>query len=123
MNVLAEWSAECERSARKRASERDVLLPEKIEYFGNSSGSSSKGKPKFLPIAERQIKFQRGSAADSLYRYLVWRGEDDFTTGYTLGLWPEGLPLTDARSALELFATEILPWLQALGSPIEARTS
>ncbi len=43
--------------------------------------------------------------------------------GYTLGLWPEGLPLTAALSALELFAAELLPWLHALGSPIEARTS
>ena len=33
---------------------------------GNSSGSSTKGKPKFLPISERQIAFQRGSA---------WRGK------------------------------------------------
>lgn len=71
-----------------RAGESGLLLPEKIDYFGNSSGSSTKGKPKFLPISERQIAFQRGSAADSLYRYLAWRGDDDFTGGYTLGLFP-----------------------------------
>lgn len=73
---------------RMRAGERNILVPEPVRYFGNSSGSSSKGKQKFLPLSEREIKLQRGSAADSLYRYLAWRGEDDFTSGYTLALTP-----------------------------------
>ena len=42
--------------------------------------------------------------------------------GYTLGLWPEGLPLADALTALELFAAELLPWLHALPAPAAART-
>jgi len=73
---------------RMRRGERDVLVPDLVQYFGNSSGSSTKGRQKFLPISEQQIKYQRGSAADSLYRYLAWRGERDFTTGFTLGLFP-----------------------------------
>ena len=40
---------------RMRAGERNVLVPEFVRYFGNSSGSSNPGKPKFLPITERQI--------------------------------------------------------------------
>jgi len=71
-----------------RSGEKGLLVPERIQFFGNSSGSSTQGKPKFLPISERQITFQRGSAADALYRYLAWRGDDDFTGGYTLGLFP-----------------------------------
>jgi len=73
---------------RMRQGERGLLVPELIRYFGNSSGSSTQGRSKFLPISERQIRAQRGSARDALYRYLVWRGEDDFTAGFTLGLLP-----------------------------------
>jgi hypothetical protein len=47
---------------RMRGGEANLLVPETIRYFGNSSGSSNKGKSKFLPIGERQIKYQRGSA-------------------------------------------------------------
>ena len=43
--------------------------------------------------------------------------------GYTLGLWAEGLPVAGALTALELFAAELLPWIQALPVLAEARTS
>jgi alkanesulfonate monooxygenase SsuD/methylene tetrahydromethanopterin reductase-like flavin-dependent oxidoreductase (luciferase family) len=33
--------------------------------------------------------------------------------GYTLGLWPEGMPFEDGMTALELFAREVLPAVQA----------
>lgn len=101
---------------RMRKGERDVLVPELIKYFGNSSGSSSKGKAKFLPISERQIKYQRGSAADSLYRYLAWRGEDDFTSGYTLGLFP---PTTMKKDGPTFVTTN--PSLQSIKMPLFAK--
>ncbi|MDQ3031737.1 MAG: GH3 auxin-responsive promoter family protein [Myxococcota bacterium] len=95
-----------------RTGESGILVSEKIKYFGNSSGSSSKGKSKFLPISERQIAFQRGSAADSLYRYLVWRGDDDFTGGYTLGLFP---PTTMRKEGPVFITTN--PSLQSIKMP------
>ncbi|HJL16034.1 MAG TPA: GH3 auxin-responsive promoter family protein [Sandaracinaceae bacterium LLY-WYZ-13_1] len=101
---------------RMRAGERNVLVPELIKYFGNSSGSSNKGKQKFLPISDRQVKFQRGSAADALYRYLVWRGERDFTSGFTLGLFP---PTTMKRSGPTWVTTN--PSLQSIKMPAFAK--
>jgi hypothetical protein len=95
-----------------RTGESGLLVPERIQYFGNSSGSSTKGKPKFLPISERQIAFQRGSAADALYRYLAWRGEDDFTGGFTLGLFP---PTTMRKEGPVFITTN--PSLQSIRMP------
>ena len=34
--------------------------------------------------------------------------------GYTLGLWPEGMPFGDAMTTLELFGTEVLPAIQRM---------
>lgn len=73
---------------RMRRGEKNILIPEFVEHFGNSSGSSTQGKPKFLPIADRQIKQQSGSGVDGLFRYLVHAGDADFTSGFTLGLFP-----------------------------------
>lgn len=101
---------------RMRAGEPNVLVPELIRYYGNSSGSSNKGKSKFLPISDRQIKFQRGSAADSLYRYLVVRGENDFTGGYTLGLFP---PTTMKKDGPTWVTTN--PSLQSIKMPAFAK--
>jgi hypothetical protein len=95
-----------------RTGESGLLVPERIQYFGNSSGSSTKGKPKFLPISERQITFQRGSAADALYRYLAWRNEDDFTGGFTLGLFP---PTTMRKEGPVFITTN--PSLQSIRMP------
>ncbi len=97
---------------RMRAGESNLVVAEPIKYFGNSSGSSTKGKAKFLPISERQIKFQRGSAADALYRYLVHRGENDFTGGYTLGLFP---PTTMKKDGPTWITTN--PSLQSIKMP------
>ncbi|MGE3636204.1 MAG: GH3 auxin-responsive promoter family protein, partial [Sandaracinaceae bacterium] len=101
---------------RMRKGERNVLVPETIQYFGNSSGSSTKGKPKFLPISERQIRFQRGSAADSLYRYLAFKGERDFTTGFTLGLFP---PTVMKKDGPTWVTTN--PSLQSIRMPLFAK--
>jgi hypothetical protein len=73
---------------RMRRGESNLIVAERIKYFGNSSGSSTKGKPKFLPVSERQIKFQQGSASDALMRYLDHTGDDSFTHGFVLGLFP-----------------------------------
>ncbi len=73
---------------RMRRGERGVVVPEQVRYFGNSSGSSTHGRSKFLPITERQIAFQRRAGADTLMRYLVAAGDDSFLSGFTLGLFP-----------------------------------
>ncbi len=73
---------------RMRKGEKGILVPEFVRYFGNSSGSSVQGKPKFLPITERQIAHQKRAGADSLMRYLAWAKEDQFLSGFTLGLFP-----------------------------------
>src|SRR5262249_43964655 len=73
---------------RMRRGETNILIPEPVKYFGNSSGSSTQGKPKFLPIAERQIKHQTGSGLDALFRYVAYRGDHEFLSGFTLGLFP-----------------------------------
>ena len=73
---------------RMRAGHPDVLVPGFVRYFGNSSGSSNHGRPKFLPISERQIRFQRRAGSDALMRYLSWSGDDEILCGFTLGLFP-----------------------------------
>jgi GH3 auxin-responsive promoter len=91
---------------RMRAGERNVLVPEPVRYFGNSSGSSNQGKPKFLPITDRQIRFQQRAGADTLMRYLAWSGDHGLFSGYTLGLFPpttmrkEGEALVTSNPAL-----------------------
>jgi len=73
---------------RMRKGEKNLLVPEFVRYYGNSSGSSQHGRSKFLPITERQIAHQRSAGADTLMRYLAWSGDDSFAQGYTLGLFP-----------------------------------
>jgi hypothetical protein len=97
---------------RMRRGETNVLVPELIEYFGNSSGSSTQGKPKFLPIGARQIKQQSGSGLDGLLRHLAHRGDADFTSGFTLGLFP---PIT-MRKEGPVFITSN-PALMAVKKP------
>ena len=99
-----------------RTGERGILVPELIKYFGNSSGSSTKGKPKFLPISDAQVAFQRGSASDAMFRYLVWRGETDYTSGFTLGLFP---PTTMRKEGPVYITTN--PSLQSINMPAFTR--
>jgi hypothetical protein len=73
---------------RMRAGEKNLLVPEFVRYFGNSSGSSNHGKPKFLPIADRQIRFQQAAGRDTVMRYLHASGDDGMFAGFTLGLFP-----------------------------------
>jgi hypothetical protein len=91
---------------RMRAGAANLLVPEFIRYFGNSSGSSTQGRPKFLPISDRQIRWQQRAGADALMRYLRWSGDDGLLTGFTLGLFPpttmrsEGPVLVTSNPAL-----------------------
>lgn len=73
---------------RMRKGERNLIVPEFVRHFGNSSGSSNRGKPKFLPISKTQIGLQRRAGSDALMRYLAWSGDTSFSSGYTLGLFP-----------------------------------
>jgi hypothetical protein len=73
---------------RMRSGQRGVLVPERVRYFGNSSGSSNNGKSKFLPITERQVRLQQRAGADTLMRYLHWSGDAELLCGFTLGLFP-----------------------------------
>jgi hypothetical protein len=73
---------------RMLAGERNLLVPELVRYYGNSSGSSNHGRSKFLPITDRQIRLQQAAGTDAVMRYLRWSGSDDFFCGFTLGLFP-----------------------------------
>jgi hypothetical protein len=74
---------------RMRRGERGLLVPEFVKYYGNSSGSSNHGKSKFLPITDRQIRFQQRAGTDVVMRYLNWSGDEGlFGGGFTLGLFP-----------------------------------
>ena len=91
---------------RMRNGESNLLVPEFVKHFGNSSGSSSGGKSKFLPISTRQIAEQRRAGADALMRYLAWARDTQFPRGFTLGLFPpttmrsEGAVLITSNPAL-----------------------
>jgi hypothetical protein len=91
---------------RMRAGERNLLVPEAVRYFGNSSGSSNHGRPKFLPITDRQIRFQQRAGADALMRYVRFSHDDELLCGFTLGLFPpttmkrEGATLVTSNPAL-----------------------
>lgn len=73
---------------RMRKGERNLIVPEFVRYFGNSSGSSNQGRSKFLPITERQIRLQQRAGADAVLRYVRWSGNDQLFRGFTLGLFP-----------------------------------
>jgi hypothetical protein len=73
---------------RMRAGAKNLLVPEFVRYFGNSSGSSNHGKSKFLPITDRQIRHQQAAGRDTVMRYLDWSGDEGMFAGFTLGLFP-----------------------------------
>ena len=92
---------------RMRRGERGLLVPEFVKYYGNSSGSSNHGKSKFLPITDRQIRFQQRAGTDVVMRYLATSGDEGlFGGGFTLGLFPpttmkkEGPVLVTSNPAL-----------------------
>jgi len=91
---------------RMKKGERNLLVPELVRYFGNSSGSSKQGRSKFLPVTEKQILLQKRGAQDALHRFLIHKGRDDFMDGFTLGLFPstkmkqEGSVLVSSNPAI-----------------------
>ena len=68
--------------------ERDVLVNGFVKYFGNSSGTSTGGKQKFLPISDAQIALQKKASTDLVFRYLVAKNDRDFTNGFSIGVFP-----------------------------------
>lgn len=101
---------------RMREGERNLIVPEFVRHFGNSSGSSNGGKQKFLPISKRQIALQRRSGSDVLMRYLAWSGDPSFPCGYTLGLFP---PTTMKQEGPVLITSN--PALMVSEMPLVAR--
>jgi hypothetical protein len=73
---------------RMRRGEKNLLVPEFIRYYGNSSGTSTNGRSKFLPITERQVAIQRKAGTDGLFRTLAMLSDDTFPMGFTVGLFP-----------------------------------
>lgn len=72
---------------RMKEGEAKVLLPERVRYFGNSSGSSDARRSKWLPISDSQIAHTQRAGTDALMRYLAWRKDGEFLRGFTLGLF------------------------------------
>jgi hypothetical protein len=85
---LADYDTFSPYIERMRRGEQNLLVPEFVRYFGNSSGSSVQGRSKFLPVTERQVRHVRGAGADAMMRYLWWAKDDGFLEGFTLGLFP-----------------------------------
>jgi hypothetical protein len=101
---------------RMRGGESNLLVPEFVRHFGNSSGSSNHGKSKFLPITDRQVRFQQRAGTDAVMRYLQWSGDDELFCGFTLGLFP---PTTMRREGPALVTSN--PALMMTRMPIVTR--
>jgi GH3 auxin-responsive promoter len=101
---------------RMRAGESNLLVPEFVRHFGNSSGSSNHGKSKFLPITDRQVRFQQRAGTDTVMRYLRWSSDDELFCGFTLGLFP---PTTMRREGAALVTSN--PALMMTRMPIVTR--
>jgi hypothetical protein len=86
---------------RMKAGERDILWPGLISYFGCSSGTShTAAKNKFLPISWQQIRYQQKAGIDLISRYLDQTGDREFTTGYTIGLFPPSILKPEGRGTV-----------------------
>ncbi|HXX66024.1 MAG TPA: GH3 auxin-responsive promoter family protein [Polyangiaceae bacterium] len=85
---VGNYDSVCGYIERMRKGERNLLVPEFVRHFGNSSGSSNQGRSKFLPITERQVRFQQRAGADAVLRYVRWSGDNQIFRGFTLGLFP-----------------------------------
>ena len=101
-----------------RRGETNLLVPEFVDYFGNSSGSSTQGRPKSLPISGRQIKHQIGSGADALLRYLAHHGDDDVPPTL-VGHVVEAHPAGDG-DAVSVGVEGALGVVVEVGAPVEA---
>src|SRR5205807_5083266 len=52
---VGDYDSHASSIERMKKGERNVLVPDLVRYFGNSSGSSNQGRSKFLPVTEEQI--------------------------------------------------------------------
>jgi len=118
---LGDYDSHSPYIERMRDGEANVLVPEQIHYFGNSSGSSNHGKSKFLPISDLQVRHQQKSGTDILMRYLASSGDSGFFRGFTLGLSPPTTMRRDRESWVTsnpaLMATRIPKIAQAAYLP------
>jgi hypothetical protein len=103
---------------RMRRGERGLLVPEAVRYFGNSSGSSTAGRPKFLPITERQIAHQRRAGADTLMRWVAWSKDDSLIRGFTVGLFPPTTMRIDGPTLVTSNPALMVTRMPALTRPI-----
>lgn len=101
---------------RMMKGEGDVLVPGKIKYFGNSSGSSNHGRQKFLPLKQRQLKITGQAAADAAYRLVTATGDLAFTSGYQIGIYPP--PVMRRQDAVIVSNN---PALMSVNIPLVAR--
>lgn len=85
---LADYDSYFPYIDRMMNGERDVLVGGLVKYFGNSSGSSTGGRSKFLPITDRQIKFTQKAAGDAAFRLVTATGDMTFISGYQIGIYP-----------------------------------
>jgi len=103
---------------RMRKGERNLLVPEFVRHFGNSSGTSGHGKQKFLPITERQVRIQRKAGTDGLFRLIANLDDDEFPLGFTVGLFP---PITMRAEGPVLITSN--PALMASKMPLVSKPS
>jgi GH3 auxin-responsive promoter len=73
---------------RMMLGEHDVLVRGMVKYFGNSSGSSSGGRQKFLPITDEQIALTGKAGADAAFRLIAATGDFALPTGYQVAILP-----------------------------------
>jgi len=103
---------------RMRKGEKNLLVPEFVRHFGNSSGTSNQGKSKFLPITDRQVRIQRRAGTDGLFRALARLDDDEFPLGFTVGLFP---PITMRPEGPVLITSN--PALMAAKMPLVSKPS
>ncbi len=103
---------------RMRKGERGLLVPEFIRHFGNSSGSSQEGRPKFLPLGRRQVGHTRRAGADIVMRYLVHANEAKFLSHYTLALLPPTTMKPDGPVLITSNPALMVTELPAFAKPI-----
>lgn len=85
---LADYDSYFPYIDRMMLGEHDVLVRGMVTYFGNSSGSSTGGRSKFLPITREQIELTKKASADAAFRYVQASGDLGFTNGYQIAILP-----------------------------------
>jgi hypothetical protein len=91
------FAADCERI---REGETDVLTTNRTRFICESAGSSQQGRRKYLPVSDLQIRFQQGSAVDAVHRYIHHTGDDTFTDGFIVSVFPPTAAKTHGRMKL-----------------------